>query len=243
MKRIHQKSIAVIIPAYNEAKRIGKVLKSLPKKIKIKNDTFTIITVVVNDKSSDDTSIIARENDVFVIDHIINCGAGGATRTGMRFVQELMKDNNIVFAVTIDGDGQHKVEDIRKLLEEAIKTNADMIIGSRLHQQNNQSMPLHRTLGNVGLSFISKILFGIKAKDTQSGLRLYRADKLSIFSDFTIDRYGFCSEILWLAEKNNLSVKEVPITVEYSQETLSKGQNNWGVVDLLKDLIWIRIVR
>jgi hypothetical protein len=87
------------------------------------------------------------------------------------------------------------------------------------------------------------MLFGIKTKDTQSGLRLFAADILPIVADYTIDRYGFCTEMLWMAVRNDVVVEEVPIVVKYSAETLKKGQNNWGVVDLLLDLAWIRMSR
>jgi hypothetical protein len=151
--------------------------------------------------------------------------------------------DDLTYAVTIDADGQHSSADVEKVLRYAVKNNSSMIVGSRLHEGNDESMPAHRRLGNIGLSFISKMLFGIKTKDTQSGLRLFRADVIPKVSEYTIDRYGFCTEMLWIAVREHVQVDEVPISVTYSEETIGNGQSNWGVVHLLIDLLWIRISR
>lgn len=240
-KKETKKSIAVVIPAYNEEKHIGGVIKSVPRTITHKGKTFKTTVVVVDDCSKDQTAKVAKESGAAVARHIINTGAGGATRTGLHYAMNAI--NNLEYVVTIDADGQHSVEDIKKVVDHAIDHNSQMIVGSRLHEGNNESMPLHRRYGNIGLSLISRALFGIKTKDTQSGLRLFRADILPKVSDYTIDRYGFCTEMLWLAVKHKVDVEEVPISVVYSEETLTKGQNNWGVVHLVLDLLWIRISR
>jgi hypothetical protein len=142
---------------------------------------------------------------------------------------------------TIDADGQHTASDVEHLIRHAAKSGADVVVGNRLHAGNKADMPFHRVAGNVGLTYISRLLFGIKTKDTQSGLRLFRPEALPVISEYTIDRYGFCTEMRWLAHKARLKVDEVPIEVKYFDETLQKGQNNWGVVLLVKDLLWIRI--
>lgn len=243
MKKTHKK-VAVVMPAYNEGTRIGDVLKGLPKSVTVEGQKYELLPIVVDDKSKDDTARIAKKHGAHVVRHVVNTGAGGATRTGMKYVMELFSDDpSVVYMVTIDADGQHDADDIKHLIHAAAASDLDMVVGSRLHEGNKENMPIHRVMGNKGLSLISRALFGIKTKDTQSGLRLYRSQHLDKLSDYTIDRYGFCTETLWQATRNGLKVEEVPIKVSYSEETLSKGQNNWGVVDLVKDLIWIRITR
>jgi glycosyltransferase involved in cell wall biosynthesis len=244
MKKAAHKKVAVVMPAYNEEARIGGVLKKLPSSVEVEGETYNLLPVVIDDKSQDNTARIAKKYGAHVIRHVVNTGAGGATRTGMKYVMELFaEDSSLIYMVTIDSDGQHDVSDIKHLISAAVKSDLDMVVGSRLHEGNKENMPIHRIAGNVGLSLISRFLFGIKTKDTQSGLRLYSSKYLDKLSDYTIDRYGFCTETLWQATRNGLKVEEVPIKVSYSAETLSKGQNNWGVVDLVKDLIWIRITR
>jgi len=240
-KESAQKNILIVIPAYNEEGLIGDVIKSVPSLIKVKNARFGIQTLVIDDFSKDKTRQEALAAGARVLRHTINLGAGAATRTGLVFASRHAKE--FAYVITIDADGQHKVTDIERLVKFAIKSNADMIIGNRLHEGNKESMPLHRRFGNWGLTFISQILFGIKVKDTQSGLRLIKADAVGALADYTIDRYGFCTEMLWIASRRKLDVQEIPISVLYSEETLAKGQNNWGVINLLIDLMLIRIAR
>jgi glycosyltransferase involved in cell wall biosynthesis len=234
--------LMVVMPAFNEAGRVGKVVQSMPKTCSVGGRRFKLRVVVVDDCSDDSTSDEAKAAGATVLRHAINCGAGAATRTGMRYaIKAGIAD--LAYVVTIDSDGQHKVKDITRLVAYAVKHKASMVVGNRIHAGNNKTMPMHRTLGNRGLSLISRVLFGIKTQDTQSGLRLIAAPILPVISDYTIDRYGFCTDMLWQAVRHKIPVHELPISVHYSTETLSRGQNNWGAVDLLKDLLWIRITR
>lgn len=236
---MRQDKVIVLMPAYNEAAQIAKVIASIPKKITTGSKTFSIGVLVVDDCSVDETYEQAKGAGATVLRHVINSGAGAATRTGLRYAANQSED--LQYVVTIDADGQHDTDDIKKLLQYAITHDADMVVGNRLHAGNRKDMPLHRTFGNKGLSLISRVLFGVKTEDTQSGLRLIKRSALTTVADYSIDRYGFCTEMLWQAVRGNLRVDEVPITVTYSKETLAKGQSNWGVIDLVLDLLWIRL--
>lgn len=233
-------NVVVVIPAYNEAQRIVKVITSIPKEIKTREGDYKTSIVVVADGSKDTTATVAKSAGAHVIRHIFNSGAGAATRTGLRYAQML---EGVSYVVTIDADGQHSGSDIERIVKFAIKHKAKMVIGNRLHKGNDHDMPAHRAYGNVLLSFISRLLFGIKTKDTQSGMRLFSTDIIAAISDYSLDRYGFCTEMLWVARSNDIEVLEMPISVVYSKELLRKGQNSWGVVDLLRDLLWVRISR
>jgi glycosyltransferase involved in cell wall biosynthesis len=235
-----RQKLLVVIPAYNAATQIKHVVKSIPKQIECQGRVFETEVAIVEDGSKDATYEEALKTRATVLKHVMNSGAGAATRTGLKYAESLGEE--IAYVVTIDSDGQHNSDDIERLLACALRTSADFVVGNRLHSGNSATMPLHRVLGNKGLTLISRLLFGIKVEDTQSGLRLYAADKLRFISNYTIDRYGFCTESLWLATRSKLNIQEVPIEVSYSDETLSHGQNNWGVVDLLLDLLWIRMV-
>ncbi len=233
------RKVMIVIPAYNEAAGIGKVVAGIPKTITCGSEKFNTQVVVIDDGSKDATYKEARKTDATVLRHIINSGAGAATRTGLHYAE--LNSDSVAYVVTIDADGQHSTEDIEKLVTYAKKHGSSMIVGNRLHEGNKKSMPLHRNLGNRALGLVGRVLFGIKTEDTQSGLRLFSMDIVPVISRYTIDRYGFCTEMLWLAVRSNIRVEEVPIAVRYSNETISNGQNNWGVVDLLLDLLWIRI--
>lgn len=232
-------NIFIVIPARNEEKNLGKVIDGIPKLIKTKSRIFKTQVVVVDDGSTDKTYEVAKEHNAIVLRHIMNSGAGAATRTGLRYAERNSKD--LAYVVTIDADGQHASSDIVKVVNYAIDNNSSMVVGNRLHKANKGDVPLHRNLGNRALGLVGRLLFNIRIEDTQSGLRLYKADIIPYISNYTIDRYGFCTEMLWHATRNNIKVDEVPISIKYSSDTLSHGQSNWGVVDLLLDLIWIRI--
>lgn len=231
------KTILVAMPAYNEGPRIAKVVHSVPKSLNVGDTTFEVKVLVVEDCSKDNTLQEAKATEAIVLQHVINSGAGAATRTALKYALHREKPD---FVVTIDADGQHSSKDIEVMVRHAVESGADMVVGNRLHEGNRQNMPWFRRFGNWGLSFISRVLFGITTKDTQSGLRLFTAKSLPIVSEYTIDRFGFCTEMLWLAFRAGLKVEEVPIEVSYSKQTLTKGQNNWGVVELIKDLLWVR---
>lgn len=234
-----KRTVLVVIPAFNEGAHISSVVKSIPSKLKAGGVEFGTKCVVVDDGSTDDTVVNARSAGATILAHVVNTGAGGATRTGLRYAQTHGKE--YAYVVTIDGDGQHASDDIRRLVEYAVKHNSQMVVGNRLHAQNKANMPLQRRVINWGGSLFSRILFGIKTKDTQSGLRLYSTVILPQISYYTLDRYGFCTETLWYAVRNNIDVHEVPIAVSYSKEGMARGQSVWASVEILRDLIKIRM--
>lgn len=234
-----KKSVFIVIPAYKEEANIAKVVAAIPKEFKVAHKTFSTKVVVIDDGSSDATYEEAKKTRAIVLRHVANSGAGAATRTGLRYAEQ--HSDEVAYVITIDGDGQHNASDIKKLLNHAVVHHSPMIVGNRLHSGNKTSIPAHRKFGNWGLNVISRVLFGIKVKDSQSGLRLFSADILPAISYYTLDRYGFCTETLWQAKQHHIRVDEVPIEVKYSEETMANGQNPWGGVELVRDLFWIRI--
>ena len=233
-----KQTVLVVIPALNEGEHIAGVVESIPKTLKISGKQFDTDVLVIDDGSSDTTAVEARKAGATVVSHVVNTGAGGATRTGLRYADQCTA---ATYVVTIDGDGQHASDDIERLVKYAVKHNSQMIVGNRLHNANKESMPFMRRFANWGASLISRVLFGIKTKDTQSGLRLYSHEVLAPLSQYTLDRYGFCTETLWHATRANIRVDEVPIAVSYSKEGMAKGQSLWSAMEVLRDLVRVRI--
>src|SRR5256885_719118 len=116
------KSIAVVMPAYNEARVISSVLSRLPSEI----DGMAVIPVVVDDGSRDGTADAARRSGALVIRHLTNLGVGAATITGFRAALEL----NAHIIVTMDSDGQHNPEEISALVRSLLEGPFDVVIGS-----------------------------------------------------------------------------------------------------------------
>ena len=214
--------IGIVIPAYNEERVIQDVLASLPQKIVVAGKTYPCVFIVVNDGSSDHTAVRASKNQaVHLIDHILNSGAGAATRTGMHYALQL----GCQFVVTVDADGQHHPDDVKRVAEETVASGLDLIIGSRLQQ--HEGMPWYRVMGNWGLSTITFLLFGVTVSDSQSGLKGMNRRALEKIT-YHSDRYAFCSEMLWRASQEKLTIREVPIQAIYTDYSLGKGQGNWG---------------
>ncbi len=219
----------IVMPAYNEEKSIGKVLKDL-KRAGYKN------IVVVDDGSKDKTSEIAKRENAIVLRHLINRGLGGALGTGI--AAALKKDADII--VTFDADGQHAVSDIKKLTEPIKKKQAEIVIGSRL--MNSKGMPLIRRIGNWELNFVTYLLFGIFVTDSQSGLRAFSrnaAEKI----DIQTNTMEVSSEIIKEIKEKKLKLKEVPIKAIYTEYSLKKGQkflNGFRIIQKLFINWWMR---
>lgn len=225
--------VCVILPAYNEALVIKQVIKNII--LQLNKTGYEFEVVVINDGSKDNTSREALSAKAMVINHILNTGAGGATATGLSYAER----NNFDLAVTMDADGQHDIEDVICGLDLMQKSNTDLLIGSRLIDKTGMSRV--KVIGNKGLSFITMILFGIKSTDSQSGLRIFSRSALEQLR-WKTSGYEFCSEMLWRAKQLNLKIDEYPIKAIYTDYSISKGQNNWNAINIIKSLLRRRIV-
>lgn len=230
VSKLENYKICIVIPAYNEASAIGKVVKSI--KSTLAGLDFDV--VVVNDGSSDNTSQKARLAGAIVINHILNSGAGAATATGLSFAQAHGYD----IAATMDADGQHDPKDVLKGISSVIKSDTDLLIGSRLI--DSKGMSRVKVLGNKGLSLITRVLFGINVTDSQSGLRIFGKGALEELR-WTTSGYEFCSEMLWRANQLGLTIGEFPIKAIYTDYSKSKGQSNWNAINIVKSLTKKRI--
>lgn len=225
--------VCVVIPAYNEASVIEGVVRGVTHELEKTSYSFEI--VVVNDGSKDATTDVSRKAGARVIDHILNSGAGSATATGLSYANQ----NSFDAAATMDADGQHLPADVVKGFKELEKTDADLLIGSRLIDSHGMSRV--KVLGNKGLSFVTHILFGIDSTDSQSGLRIFSRNSLEQLR-WKTSGYEFCSEMLWRAKQLGLTVSEYPIKAIYTEYSKAKGQNNWNALNIVRSLVKRRIV-
>jgi len=204
--------IFVVVPAYNEEKTIGKLIKKL-------NVAHYKNIIVVDDGSGDCTYQIAQKAGAMVLRLPFNRGAGGALRTGF----SLALEQGAKAVVMMDADLQHKVSDIKKLAEPILKNKADIVLGSRL-MGNLKDMPPHRRLANFVGNLVTFVILGIKVSDSQSGFRAIRGKALRKM-DLKSSRWEICSEMVGQIKKLNLRYKELPIDIVYTKYSLSKGQN------------------
>ncbi|MDD5292645.1 MAG: glycosyltransferase family 2 protein, partial [Candidatus Omnitrophica bacterium] len=190
----------VIIPTFNEA----KIIRDLIAKIKV----FGLDVLVVDDGSKDSTADLARKAGAQVIVHARNMGKGASLRTGFNKVI----NDDYDFTITMDGDGQHRPEDIDNFIREFSATNSDIIVGNRMDCPQN--MPLHRWITNRIMSMIISSICKTYIPDSQCGFRFIKKDVLKDMV-FSTSNYEIESELLMQASKKNYRITSVPIKSVY----------------------------
>ena len=192
----------IIIPAFNEEKRLGGLLKRISTICSLKN------VLVVDDGSIDKTAIIAEKTGSKVLRQKTNQGKGVALRTGFDFALR----NNYNVVITMDADGQHSPDELTLFLNYYNNYKKDLIIGTR--KQNLSEMPFLRFLVNKTTSLVTSILAGVRVNDSQSGYRLIKKRLLEKINLKTC-RFQMETEIIVKAARAGFSLGEVPIRTIY----------------------------
>ncbi len=238
-------SIVVVIPAYNEERVIGEVLRQF---FAFHVPRSALHVLVIDDGSTDRTAQVASDAGAIVLRHPINRGLGGALATGIAGALQLITNqqmtNNPVI-VTLDADGQHDPAEIPQMIQPILDGEADVVIGSRFKSriQNPESrMPLSRKFANWCGNFFTWLLFGIWVTDSQSGFRAFSVDAARRLQLRT-STMEVSSEIIREIARLHLRVVEVPITVRYTEYSLSKGQGFLRGLQTLWKLIVLRFFR
>ena len=219
----------IVIPAFNEERKIGEVLNDL------KSAGYNNL-VVVDDGSRDKTSQIASEYNVNVIRHTINRGQGAALKTGINFSLE----NGADIIVTFDSDGQHCVEEIPSLIEPIKKREVDVALGSRFIKEN--SVPFVRKLFLKGGMFAIRILYGVKLTDSHNGFRALSREACQKI-DLKCDKMEHASEILEQINQKGLIYKEIPVTIKYTDYSIRHGQSTFNAFKILSKMILNKFLR
>lgn len=206
------KTVYVIVPAYNESTQIATVIETMPEMVDC--------MVVVDDASSDDTADIVeryvqKSERIVLIRHTVNAGVGGAIATGYKYA----RDQGADMAVVMAGDGQMNPDDLPALLEPVADDKADYAKGNRLISgEAYTKIPKVRYFGNAFLSLLTKISSGYwHVADSQSGYTVINRKALH-----TIDwgkmyrRYGQPNDILIRLNVYNFRVMDVPIEPVYN---------------------------
>jgi len=204
----------VVIPAYNEAPRIGGVINGVRK--------FTKDILVVDDGSKDKTAEMAQKEGVKVLRHRLNLGKGAAMKTGVEAAIDLGAEAIIL----IDADGQHDPKHIPEFLKQ-INQGDEVVFGSR---NLSYGVPLIRYLGNKFGSVLISLLFGIYRSDMLCG---YIAFTKKAYQKIKWDssRYGVESEIVARTGKNKLKYTEIPIETIYKDKY--KGVTIFDAIGIL----------
>ena len=215
------------IPVYNEEKNIASLI------VKLKKLGYDII--VCNDGSTDLTAEIAEKMGVIVVNHPKNLGYGA----GIRSIFLKAKELDIDILVTFDGDGQHRTEDISKIIEPILKGEADIVIGSRF-LNDDSTVPDYRKIGIKTITGLTNIVTKKKITDSQSGFRAYNKKAIQ---EITPSDYGMgvSTEILIKADKKSLKITEVPIIILYNGDTSTHNPVSHGFSVILSTIKFISV--
>ena len=220
--------VTIGIPAFNEEKNIAKMI------VKLKKIYDEII--VCNDGSTDLTGEIAENLGVIVINHKQNLGYGAGINSILKKSKEI--DTDIL--VTFDADGQHKVEDVKKVIEPIKNGDADLVIGSRFLSKTKEKIPEYR---KIGINIITKVTnAGLKKKitDSQSGFRAYSKDLISKL-DISDMGMGISTEILIKTNSLGFRITEIPITILYEGKTSTQNPISHGTSVLFSTIKYTSI--
>lgn len=214
--------IVAAIPAFNEERTIAKVV--------VRSFDHVGVVVVVDDGSQDDTAAIAERLGAVVVRHGKNLGKGAAVRDCFDWA----KRNGADVLVTLDGDGQHDPSRIPELVGALQKSEADVVIGSRMSRPSD--MPKTRWIGGRFLDRATQVKVGDRFIDAQSGFRAYsrKAIEALVAAEYGM---GVDSEIVMRADKAGMCIIEVPVEVSYNGTKTSTHNPLMHTLDVMFSLV------
>lgn len=225
------KRACVVIPAYQEAKVLGRVVEGVRR--------LGPRVVVVDDGSGDETAHVALAAGATVLRHAVNLGQGAALQTGIDYA--LGQDAQFLF--TFDADGQHPAESLAVMADIQEKTGADVVLGSRTLGSAEGIPAARRLLLKAALTF-TWMHTRLRVTDTHNGLRLFTREA-ALRIRISQARMAHASEILSQIHGLGLRFDEAPVTVHYTEYSLAKGQKMRGAIEILTDILyasWTRYV-
>lgn len=235
------KRVAVVVPAFDEAARIGRTVAGIP--------AFVDDVIVVDDASRDATDaaarvalllVPARDRRSLVVRHDANRGVGAAIVTGYRAATARGADVAVVMA----GDGQMDPADLPRLLRPIVEGRADYTKGDRMrHPDIRRAMPAHRYWVGRGLAALTAKAAGLSSlSDSQSGYTAITKEAIAAVDlDALWPRYGYPNHLLGMLAARGLRVEDVIVRPVYAGE--KSGLRPWHVVRILRIIGRVAIER
>jgi hypothetical protein len=229
---VTEQTVYVVIPAYNEAGSVRSVVDSLPESI----HGHTVRAVVVSDGSTDGTAERVAATAATGVEHPLNQGQGGALKTGFEIARQRSAD----IVVTMDADGQHPVEQLDTLVEPIIAGEADYVVGSRYVGVDDSGNGVTRQAGIRVFTKIINVMTKSTVTDCTNGFRAMRGSKLDELT-LTEERFS-APELLIEARKNNLRIREIPVSIAQRETGTTKKPKLGYALGLTRTILttWIR---
>lgn len=227
--QIDPAKVFILVPVFNE----GAVLRTVVDEL-VSQD-YSV--VVIDDGSSVLVKNTLQNVPVYLLRHTINLGQGAALQTGLDFA--LAQDASIV--VTFDADGQHCVEDIKRMVDTLQEKKVDVVLGSRFIHANS-NVPAKRKFLLQVARFVNFFFTGMLLTDAHNGLRAFTkkaAEKIKLQEN----RMAHATEVISVIKKNKFRIAEVPVTIHYTDYSKQKGQKLPDAFRVLFELFLNKLFR
>lgn len=195
------RDLIALVPSYEPDENLPKIVKNL------KQNNFEVI--VVNDGSDINYQKYYDECDTKIISYPQNRGKGYALKKGLEYIKN---NYNNYIVVTVDSDGQHKIEDVKNICEYVNNNPDTLVIGKRAQTEN---MPPRSLIGNTITRHIFSLLTGAKIFDTQSGLRAFSEQLIEYMLKTEGERFEYEMNVLLYLRQKNIKYKEIEIKTIY----------------------------
>lgn len=227
---------SIVVPAYNEQARIGATLSRIMECVQARGWLAEVL--VVNDGSRDETRAIVdaaakRHPNLRLIDNAGNRGKGYSVRNG------ILQARGAIVMFT-DADLSAPIEEAERLFG-AIENGADVAIGSRWLDRSRQTLqqPIYRRFFGRCFNWLTRLVMNLPLADTQCGFKAFRREAAkAIFIRQRIERWGFDPEILYIALRLGMNVKEVPVT--WGHDERSRISYLKDGLKMLEELVRVR---
>lgn len=220
--------VYVLVPVYNESETILSVVQDLAR--------YNYSIVIIDDGSTADIYSLVKHLPVYYLRHLVNLGQGAALQTGIEFALS----KGAEYMVTFDGDGQHRADDVERLLMYLISHDLDIILGSRFQEESYHNMLSQRKYLLQLARYLNFLFTGLLLSDAHNGLRVMKASAAKVLQ-ITQNRMAHATEIISAIRIHALKYKEMPVQVFYTPYTLQKGQNLWSGFRIIFDLLLNKI--
>ena len=224
--------VLIVIPAYNEAENIEKVIKEIKKDI----DYADIL--VVNDCSTDNTIDIVRKNGVKCVTNVFNMRYAMAVQTGIKYAYQ----NDYDYVIQMDADGQHIAAEAEKMYKELKKNNADIVIGSRYLKDMGYPCPLFRRIGTKMFEWLIKFFTGKHIADPLSGFQCLNKKVIKRYAG--MGNYPEFPDANLVIEMllNDYKIEEVPVKMRIRENGVSMHSGIWKPIRYMIEQFYTCVV-